>query len=169
GPWRLPVIGSIHHLIGALPHHAMRDLARRYDAPLMLLRLGELNVVVASSAIASREILASGFSLADLFPSSRLARAFSSSIRRMEALNNQISQLIGRIIEEHRMRRSAGGGDEEEDIVDVLLRIQNDGSLHMPLNARTIGSVIMHMFHVVLAHMICFQEGAKPRLQHSNG
>ncbi|KAF7111620.1 hypothetical protein CFC21_111608 [Triticum aestivum] len=267
GPWRLPVIGSIHHLIGALPHHAMRDLARRYDAPLMLLRLGELNVVVASSAIASREImkthdaafatrprtatlraittddlaislaphgeqwrrlkklcvtevlntrqvrslrgcreanaaalvssivsslssssepvnlsslitthvtnlavhalvgernedlraeflecldegikLASGFSLADLFPSSRLARAFSSSIRRMEALNNQISQLIGRIIEEHRMRRSAGGGDEEEDIVDVLLRIQNDGSLHMPLNARTIGSVIMDMF-----------------------
>ena len=56
-PWALPVIGHIHHLAGgALPHHAMRDLARRLG-PLMLLRLGELPVVVASSADAAREIM----------------------------------------------------------------------------------------------------------------
>uniref|UniRef100_A0A453T7G0 Uncharacterized protein n=1 Tax=Aegilops tauschii subsp. strangulata TaxID=200361 RepID=A0A453T7G0_AEGTS len=57
GPWRLPVIGSLHHLVGRLPHRFMRDLARRYDAPLILLRLGELDVVVASSADAAREVL----------------------------------------------------------------------------------------------------------------
>ncbi|CAL5084598.1 unnamed protein product [Urochloa decumbens] len=55
-PWALPVIGHIHHLAGALPHRAMRDLARRLG-PVMLLRLGELRVVVASSADAAREVM----------------------------------------------------------------------------------------------------------------
>ncbi|CAO2197961.1 unnamed protein product [Urochloa humidicola] len=55
-PWALPVIGHIHHLAGALPHRAMRDLSRCLG-PLMLLRLGELRVVVASSADAAREIM----------------------------------------------------------------------------------------------------------------
>ncbi|KAK3125961.1 hypothetical protein QOZ80_7BG0612000 [Eleusine coracana subsp. coracana] len=55
-PWALPVIGHIHHLGGALPHRAMRDLARCHG-PLMLLRLGELPCVVASSADAAREIM----------------------------------------------------------------------------------------------------------------
>lgn len=56
GPWALPVIGHLHHLAGALPHRAMRDLARRHG-PLMLLRFGEVPVVIASSADAAREIM----------------------------------------------------------------------------------------------------------------
>ncbi|KAM3240734.1 hypothetical protein ACQJBY_054019 [Aegilops geniculata] len=55
-PWALPVIGHLHHLAGALPHRAMRDLARRHG-PLMLLRFGEVPVVVASSPDAAREIM----------------------------------------------------------------------------------------------------------------
>jgi hypothetical protein len=55
-PWALPVIGHLHHLAGALPHRAMRDLAARHG-PLMLLRLGGLPVVVASSADAAREVM----------------------------------------------------------------------------------------------------------------
>uniref|UniRef100_A0ACD5ZNV2 Uncharacterized protein n=1 Tax=Avena sativa TaxID=4498 RepID=A0ACD5ZNV2_AVESA len=55
-PWALPVIGHLHHLAGALPHHALRGLARRHG-PLMLLRLGELEVLVASSPAAAREIM----------------------------------------------------------------------------------------------------------------
>ncbi|CAL4970937.1 unnamed protein product [Urochloa decumbens] len=58
GPWALPVIGHLHHLAagGALPHRALRDLARRHGA-LMSLRLGELPVVVASSPAAAREVM----------------------------------------------------------------------------------------------------------------
>jgi cytochrome P450 len=56
GPWALPVIGHLHHLAGALPHRALRDLARRHG-PLMTLRLGELDAVVASSPDAAREIM----------------------------------------------------------------------------------------------------------------
>ncbi|CAD6255851.1 unnamed protein product [Miscanthus lutarioriparius] len=46
GPWRLPLIGSMHHLIrNPLPHRAMRDLAHKHG-PLMMLWLGELPTVV---------------------------------------------------------------------------------------------------------------------------
>ncbi|CAN6363242.1 unnamed protein product [Urochloa humidicola] len=57
GPWRLPVIGSIHHFLlhGGLPHHTMRDLSRRHG-PVMLLKVCELPVVVVSSASAARDV-----------------------------------------------------------------------------------------------------------------
>ncbi|RLN09114.1 premnaspirodiene oxygenase-like [Panicum miliaceum] len=58
GPWRLPVIGSLHHLLGSsLPHRAMAGIARRLGAPLIYLRLGEVPVVVASSPDAAREVM----------------------------------------------------------------------------------------------------------------
>ncbi|XP_047094504.1 desmethyl-deoxy-podophyllotoxin synthase-like [Lolium rigidum] len=267
GPWRLPVIGSMHHFVGALPHRAMRDLARRLGAPLMLLRLGELSVVVASSASAAREVMrthdaalatrpltaalralhkdgfglvfapkgdhwrqlrklcvtellstrrvrslrgcrqaaaatlvasvtaqssstsepvnvssllstyvtdaavravvgdrmgdrdaflacmdegakvATGSSLVDLFPSSRLARALSGTARRAELYGAKMSRLMDVVLEEHRASRSAtGAGDEEEDLVDVLLRLQTDGRLHVPLEIGTFRALITDLF-----------------------
>jgi cytochrome P450 len=56
GPWALPLIGHLHHLAGAVPHRALHALARRHG-PLMSLRLGELEAVVASSPDAAREIM----------------------------------------------------------------------------------------------------------------
>ncbi|KAL5208972.1 hypothetical protein ABZP36_004595 [Zizania latifolia] len=48
GPWKLPVIGSMHHLVNVLPHRALRDMAGVYG-PLMMLQLGETALVVATS------------------------------------------------------------------------------------------------------------------------
>jgi cytochrome P450 len=260
GPWKLPVIGSLHHLVGALPHRAMRDLAR-WHGPLMLLHLGELPVVVASSPEAAREVMrthdvafatrprtatireeltrdglgiafaphgdrwrelrklcvtellsarrvqslrrgreaeaasivaslakaspskpvnvsallatyvtdvivravvgdrirdrgaflerlqegvkvAAGFSLADVFPSSWLARAFSGAPRRAEAHSREMTLLMDGVIEEHRKRRATGRGNDEEDLLDVLLRIQKDGGLQVPLDMGTLRAVI---------------------------
>ncbi|CAD6336143.1 unnamed protein product [Miscanthus lutarioriparius] len=56
GPWQLPFIGSMHHLLGQLPHRAMRDLARRHG-PVMLLRIGEVPTLVISSREAAREVM----------------------------------------------------------------------------------------------------------------
>ncbi|KAM0917456.1 hypothetical protein ACQ4PT_009493 [Festuca glaucescens] len=55
GPWKLPVIGSMHHL-DVLPHRALRDLAAVHG-PLMMLQLGETPLVVVSSREMAREVL----------------------------------------------------------------------------------------------------------------
>ncbi|KAL6622471.1 hypothetical protein ACP70R_032350 [Stipagrostis hirtigluma subsp. patula] len=57
GPRGCPVIGSLGLLAGKLqPHHALAALAARYG-PLMHLRLGSFDVVVASSVDAARLVL----------------------------------------------------------------------------------------------------------------
>jgi hypothetical protein len=91
----------------------------------------------------SRLVL-TGFTLADLFPSSRLARAFSGAARRADTHAAKMSALMNGVIEEHRARRSsaASAGDEEKSLLDVLLRIQTDGGLHVPLEIGTIRAVI---------------------------
>ncbi|KAJ4794525.1 Cytochrome P450 [Rhynchospora pubera] len=57
GPWKLPLIGSLHHLAtSSLPHHALRALAR-FHGPVMLLRAGETDLVVITSREAAREAM----------------------------------------------------------------------------------------------------------------
>ncbi|XP_020105598.1 premnaspirodiene oxygenase-like [Ananas comosus] len=57
-PWKLPVIGHLHHLAlgGGVPHRTLHDLARRHG-PLLHLRLGEVDHYVVSSPELAREVL----------------------------------------------------------------------------------------------------------------
>ncbi|KAM3289957.1 premnaspirodiene oxygenase [Capsicum chacoense] len=56
GPWKLPILGSIFHLLGGHPHHVLRDLAKKYG-PLMHLQLGEVSAVVVSSPEMAKQVL----------------------------------------------------------------------------------------------------------------
>lgn len=50
------MIGSIHHLVGDLPHRALRDLSRRHG-PMMSLKFGEVPFIIASSPEAAKDVM----------------------------------------------------------------------------------------------------------------
>ncbi|XP_057421867.1 cytochrome P450 71D11-like [Lotus japonicus] len=56
GPWKLPIIGSIPHLIGSPPHRKLRKLSKKYG-PLMHLQLGEVFFIIVSSAEYAKEVM----------------------------------------------------------------------------------------------------------------
>ncbi|KAM0937035.1 putative costunolide synthase [Dioscorea sansibarensis] len=55
GPWRLRVIGNLHHL-GELPHRSLRHLAEKYG-PLISLQLGQIPAIIVSSPEVASEIM----------------------------------------------------------------------------------------------------------------
>ena len=56
GPRRLPIIGNLGELIGTHPHVRLMNLAQKYG-PLMYLKLGQRDCIVASSPEMAKEFL----------------------------------------------------------------------------------------------------------------
>ncbi|WCJ37132.1 cytochrome P450 family 71 subfamily B polypeptide 2 [Euphorbia peplus] len=76
GPWRLPLIGHMHHLIGCLPHHKMRDLSQKHG-PIMHLQLGELTNIIISSPEAAKQFLKTHDTIFAQRPQMSAAKSFS--------------------------------------------------------------------------------------------
>ncbi|KAM3279197.1 hypothetical protein ACQJBY_046489 [Aegilops geniculata] len=92
--------------------------------------------------------LLGGFILADLFPSSKLVRWLGTGERRLRRSCGRIQSIIDNIIDVRRARRAADGprSTDDEDLLDVLLRLQEEDSLTFPLTAEIIGVAIFDMF-----------------------
>ncbi|KAL6888796.1 hypothetical protein ACP4OV_009822 [Aristida adscensionis] len=96
--------------------------------------------------------ITTGFSLGDLFPSSRLAGLIGGTARRAAENHRKQFELVDCAIRQHEERRAAamaaagGGAVPEEDVIDVLLRIQKEGGLEVPLTMGVIKAVVLDLF-----------------------
>ncbi|KAJ8511687.1 hypothetical protein OPV22_002121 [Ensete ventricosum] len=94
---------------------------------------------------------AGGFSLADLFPSWPIIRLLSGASFKMHKLHRDMDAILNNIIQEHRERKSAEQPEEEEeeeeaeDLVDVMLRVQAEGSLSFPLADEDMKAMMLDM------------------------
>ncbi|VAH73024.1 unnamed protein product [Triticum turgidum subsp. durum] len=90
-----------------------------------------------------------GMTLPDLFPSSRLAMLLSRVPARIEHRNKRMAAFMDSVIQQHRAKRSAaradGGEEHTEDLLDVLLRLQDDMDSQYPLTTDNIKLVIIDM------------------------
>ncbi|KAF7094910.1 hypothetical protein CFC21_097180 [Triticum aestivum] len=97
-------------------------------------------------------VLGGGFSLVDLFPSSRLVRWLSSSGRAMRRLHSRMQSILGDIIQDRKETKVPNGASDaatardNEDLLDVLLRLGKEDTLSFPLTSDIISAVIFDIF-----------------------
>ncbi|KDP23156.1 hypothetical protein JCGZ_00355 [Jatropha curcas] len=84
-----------------------------------------------------------GFDLADLFPSFKFLGWFSEMRNRLMNAHDEADRIIESIINDHRTNKKT---TETEDIVDVLLKLQDNGNLQFPLTNTNIKAVILDLF-----------------------
>ncbi|XP_047966763.1 salviol synthase-like [Salvia hispanica] len=86
--------------------------------------------------------LGAGFMLADLYPSIKLLPLITGARFKAQRMYRKLDKLFDSIVEQH---KAAGDGGDLEDLVDVLLRIQQDGT-EFPLTTDNIKAVVLNMF-----------------------
>jgi cytochrome P450 len=91
--------------------------------------------------------LVGGFSLVDLFPSSRLVRWLSSAAGDVRRSHARVQRILGDIIRERQEKKpnndsAAAAARDDEDLLDVLLRLHKEDALSFPLTPAIISAVI---------------------------
>lgn len=91
-----------------------------------------------------------GFDIADLFPSYKFLHAFSGLKSKLIKLRSRVDVIFYNIIKEHKEKRAKAKGSVagEEDLVDVLLRLQEEGSFQFPITSNDIKGIIIVSIHL---------------------
>ncbi|XP_042005634.1 salviol synthase-like [Salvia splendens] len=85
--------------------------------------------------------LSAGFDIADVFPSVKLFQWMSRLKKRVLVIHKDIDRILEEVIHQHRI---ANNDEHHEDILDVLLKYQQDG-LDFSLTKDNVKSVIVDM------------------------
>ncbi|KAG6387929.1 hypothetical protein SASPL_153124 [Salvia splendens] len=84
-----------------------------------------------------------GLELADLFPSSKLLSVLCWNRSRLLRMRRRLDRILDVIVEEHRSKKRGEFGGE--DIVDVLIRMQENRELQFPITNHNIKAIIFLM------------------------
>ncbi|XP_028752956.1 cytochrome P450 71D10-like [Neltuma alba] len=90
--------------------------------------------------------LAGGFSVSDLFPSVKVLPLISGMRGKLERLHRELDRILENIVKDHKEEKRIHG-QAEEDLVDVLLKLQQQNDPHTPqLTDNNIKAVILDIF-----------------------
>ncbi|CAL0306940.1 unnamed protein product [Lupinus luteus] len=92
--------------------------------------------------------LTGGMDVADFFPSLKPIHFITGMKGKLESVHKKLDMMLENIIMEHheKMTSSKHGKGEAENIVDVLLRVKENGSLDVPVTNDNIKAVIWDIF-----------------------
>ncbi|CAN1257000.1 Desmethyl-deoxy-podophyllotoxin synthase [Linum perenne] len=93
-------------------------------------------------------VLSGGFHVEDLFPSMTWLHVLFGARSRMEKVSRGFDRILSGIINEHKRRRRGHNDDVEErgDLVDILLKVQENGELEIPFTDDNVKAIILDVF-----------------------
>ncbi|KAJ6990704.1 cytochrome P450 71D9-like [Populus alba x Populus x berolinensis] len=90
-----------------------------------------------------------GLNIVDVFPSAKFLYMISTLRSRLERSHKEADEILENIINERRASKEETKTDQDNEVevlLDVLLNLQNQGSLEFPLTTDSIKAIIMEMF-----------------------
>ncbi|XP_054796037.1 cytochrome P450 71D10-like [Prosopis cineraria] len=92
--------------------------------------------------------LVSGLSICDLYPSLEFLRVINGTRAKADKAHRDLDRMLSNIINDHLEKKDGHkqDGEAEEDLVDVLLRIQKEHDLEIPLTFDNIKAILQDMF-----------------------
>ncbi|XP_006339044.1 premnaspirodiene oxygenase-like [Solanum tuberosum] len=94
--------------------------------------------------------LASGFSVADFFPSIKILHVLSGVRSRILKVHKNVDAIVEDVINEHKKNIASGkkgnGAFGGEDLVDVLLRLKESRELKIPITNDNIKAIMIDLF-----------------------
>ncbi|GKV36168.1 hypothetical protein SLEP1_g44329 [Rubroshorea leprosula] len=89
-----------------------------------------------------------GLSVADLFPSIKLFQMILEMRPKFKKMHQKLDEILENIIMEHRAEKAIErtGEAEPDDLVYVLLNLQDNGELELPLTTTNIKAIILDVF-----------------------
>ncbi|KAF8410850.1 hypothetical protein HHK36_003387 [Tetracentron sinense] len=108
------------------------------------------------SATKETIILAGGFNVGDVFPSSKLLQVLSGMKPKLEKIHWKIDKILAEIINENKVNKTitktSNCESGEEDLVDVLLRLQECSGLEFPITTKNIKAVLLVSIFLLISN-----------------
>ena len=99
------------------------------------IRFGELSRKMA--------VQFTSFTFGDYFPSWRWLDEFTGLVSELKKTSKEMDSYLDKVIEEHKILRKDDDQCDKKDFVDILLQLQEDGSLEMELTRDEIKAIIL--------------------------